>query len=77
MKYKILSNGANFNGVYSRKNLPEIKVGTYGINLDKYKSLGNHRIALYVNSDNVKYIDNFGVEYIKKTKEIIKELKNP
>ena len=75
MKYKILSNGAKFNGVYSRKNLPEIKVGTYGINLDKYKSLGNHRIALYVNSDNVKYIKNFGVKSIKKNERNNKGIK--
>ena len=27
--------------------------GTYVINLDEYKSTGNHWIAFYVNADNV------------------------
>ena len=48
-----------FNGVYSRNNLPfvktrtaQIKDGAYVINLDDYKSIVTHRIALYLNSSN-------------------------
>ena len=37
-----------FNGVYSRNSLPKIKDGTYVINLDKYKSIATHWIALCV-----------------------------
>ena len=33
-------------------NLPEIKDGAYVINLDEFKSIGTHRIALYVNGNN-------------------------
>ena len=36
------------------------------INLDKFKSIGTHWIALYVNTENVTYIDSFGVEYVPK-----------
>ena len=54
----------NFNGVYSRNNLPKTKDGTYVINLDEYKSIGTHWIAFYVNDNNVTYFDSFGVEHI-------------
>ena len=40
--------------------------GTYVINLDESKSIRTHWIALDVNSNNVKYFDNFGVECIPK-----------
>ena len=53
-----------FNGVYSRNNLPKIKDGTYVINLDEFKSIGTHWIALYVNANNIIYFDSFGVEHI-------------
>ena len=42
----------------------------YVINLDKYKSIGTHWIALYVNGNkwsasfNEAYFDSFGVEHI-------------
>ena len=55
--------------VYSRNNLPEIKDGAYVINLDEFKSIGTHWIALYVNwnsSYNAIYFDGFGVEHIPK-----------
>ena len=52
------------NVVYSRNNLPKIKDGAYVINLDDYKSIGTHWIALYVNGDNVIYFDSFGIEHI-------------
>ena len=38
--------------------LPKIK--------DEYKLLGTNWIILYVNCDNVTYIDNFEVEHIRK-----------
>ena len=59
-------NEPKFNGVYSRDNLLVIKDGTYIINLDEYKSIGTHWIALYVNDNNVTYFDSFGVEHIPK-----------
>ena len=56
-----------FNGVYSRNNLPKIKDGAYVINLDEFKSIGTHWIALYVNgNNNAIYFNSFGVEYIPK-----------
>ena len=55
-----------FNGIYSKNNLPKIKKGAYVINLDEYKSVGTHWIALYVNANNVVYFDSFGVEHIPK-----------
>ena len=61
-----------FNGVYSRNNLLKIKDVTYVINLNKYKSVGTHWIASYVNAENVTYFDSFGVEHIpKETKKFI------
>ena len=47
---------------------------TYVINLDEYKSMLTHRIALYVNDENVTYLDSFGVEHIPK--EIRKFIRN-
>ena len=44
-------NEPNFNSVYSRNNLPKIKDGAYVINLDEYKSIATHWIALYVNGN--------------------------
>ena len=40
-------NEPKFNGVYSRSNLPKIKVGAYVITLHEYKSIGTLWIALY------------------------------
>ena len=42
----------------------------YVINLDEYESIGTHSIALYVNGDNVTYIDSFNFEYIPKKVKI-------
>ena len=36
------------------------------INLDKYKLIGTHWIALYVNGVNMTFFDSFGAEYIQK-----------
>ena len=63
---KYYQNKPRFNGVYSRNNLPKIKDGTYVINLDEFKSIGAHWIALYVNAKNIVYFGSFGVEYIPK-----------
>ena len=54
------------NGVYSRDNLPyRIKDGAYIANLDEYSDIGTHWIALYVNNNDVTYLDSLGVEHIK------------
>ena len=63
---KVLSKWTYFNGVYSRNDLPKIKDGAYGINLDELKSVGTDWIALYVNGNNIIYLDSFGVEHIPK-----------
>ena len=48
-----LGNELNFNGVYSRNNLPKIKDEAYVINLDKFKSVGTHWMALSLNGNNI------------------------
>ena len=63
---KCYQNKPKFNGVYSRNNLPKTKDGAYVINLDEYKSIGSHWIALYVNANNIAYFDSFGVEIFQK-----------
>ena len=63
-RIKKYQNEPEFNGVYSRNNLPKIKDGAYIISLDEYESIGTHRIALYVIAENVTYFDSFGVEDI-------------
>ena len=60
-------NKPRFNGVYSRDNLNDkIKDGAYVINLDEYRDIGTHRVALYVNNKSATYVDSFGVEHIPK-----------
>ena len=61
---KYYQNKPKFKGVYSTNNLSKKKDGTYIINLDEYKSIETHWIALYVISENVTYFDSFGVEHI-------------
>ena len=57
---------------FSRNNQLKIKGRMYVKKLDEYKSIGTHRIALYVNGDNVTCFDNFGAEHIpKKIEEFI------
>ena len=63
---KYYQNEANFDGAYSRNNLPKIKHGKCVLYLDGYKSIGTHCISLYVNGDNVTYFDGLGVEHIPK-----------
>ena len=54
-------NEPKFIGVYSRNNLPKMKEGSYVINIDKFKSIGTHWIALYANGNNGS---NLMVQYI-------------
>ena len=63
---KYYQNEPEFNGVYSRNNLPIIQDGAYVINLDQYESIGTHLIVLYVNGNNIIYFDSFGVGHIPK-----------
>ena len=49
-----------------RNNLPIIKDEAYVTNLDGYKSIGTHWLALYLKGVNVTYFDSFEVEYIPK-----------
>ena len=64
-------------GVFSRDNLPNaLKNGAsktsrakrgeraYLINLDEYRDIGTHWVALYVNNNTATYFDYFGVEHI-------------
>ena len=51
-KQKYYQNKPKFNAAYSRNNLPKIKDGAYVINLDEFKSIETHWIALYVNGNN-------------------------
>ena len=70
-------NEPRFNGVFSRNNLPNnsnIKSGAYVINLDEYRNIGTHWVALYVNNKTITYFDSFGVELIPK--EIMKFIGN-
>ena len=59
-------NKPKFNGLFPRSNLAKIKDGTYVINPDEFKSIGNYWIALYVNVYNMTYFETFGVEHIPK-----------
>ena len=59
-------NEFNFNGAYSRNKLPKIKDGAYVINLDAFKSIGIHLIALHANNSNITYLDSFRVEHTPK-----------
>ena len=49
---------------HSRNQLIKINDGVYVINLDEYKLIGTHWIALYVNAENVTYFESFGDEHI-------------
>ena len=41
-------NEPKFNGVYSTKNLPKIKYGTYAMSLEEFKSIACHWKALCI-----------------------------
>ena len=70
---KYYENEPKFNGVFSRDNLPKkIKDGAYVINLDEYKDVGTHWIALFCNRSEIVYFDSFGVEHVpEEIKEFI------
>ena len=69
---KYYQNEPKFDSVYSRNNLSKIENGAYIIDLDKYESIGTHRIDLHVNAENVTYFDSFGVKHItKKIKKLV------
>ena len=52
-------------GVFSRDNLPKKeKDGAYVINLDEYKYVGTHWIALLCNGSEIGYFNSFGAEHI-------------
>ena len=63
---KYYQNEPKLNDVCSRNNLSKIRNEAYITNLDEFESIGAHWIALYVNTENVTYIDSFGVEYVPK-----------
>ena len=63
---KYYQNEPRFNGVYSRDNLPKIKDGDYVINLDEYSDIGTHWVSLYIDNNDVTYLDSFAVEHIPK-----------
>ena len=63
---KYYQNEPTFNGVFSRNNVLKIKDGAYVINLDEFKSIGAHWIALPVNGNNIIYFDSLAVEHIPK-----------
>ena len=71
---KYYQNEPAVNGLYLRNNLPKIKDRVYVINLDVYELIRTFLVVLYVNGDNVNYLNNFRVEYI--SKEINKYIRN-
>ena len=67
MKYEEnIQTEPQFNGIFSRNNLSKIKDRANTRNLDEYESLGTHQVALYMNAENVTYVDRFGVKHIPK-----------
>ena len=61
---KYYQNKPNYNGVYSRNNLPKIKDGTYVNELmspGEFQSIGTHCMALYGNGNNATYFGSFWV----------------
>ena len=63
---KYYQNEPKFNGVHSRNNLSKIQDGANVIHLDEYKSIGYALDNLYVNGNNIRYFDSFGIENIPK-----------
>ena len=59
--HRYYENKPKFNGVISRKNVSKVNDGEYIINLDEYKSIATHWIAMYLNDINVTYFESFGV----------------
>ena len=65
-KQKYYQNEPRFNGVYSRDNLPKIKMGHMYEYSYEYRDIGTHWIVLYVKNNGVTYFDSSGVEHIQK-----------
>ena len=65
-KQKYYQNEPRFNGVYSRDNLPKIKMGHMYEYSYEYPDIGTHWIVLYVQNNGVTYFDSSGVEHIQK-----------
>ena len=63
---KYYQNKPRFNGIYSRDDLQKIKDGTYIMNLNEYSNIGIYWVALYIQNNDVTYLDSFGVEHIPK-----------
>ena len=61
MEYKSIIK-TNLNLMVFILEIPKIKERLCVINLDGFKSVGTHWIALYVNENNILYFDSFGVE---------------
>ena len=55
-----------WNGIFLGNDLPKIKDGGYLINLDEFKSIGIHWIAIYTSVNNILYLDSLGLENIPK-----------
>ena len=56
--------------------LKKIKDGTYVINLDEYKDVGTHSIALFCNKSEIVYFDSFRVEHAPEEIKDVIENKN-
>ena len=41
-----------------------MKIGAYIVNLNQYKLIGTHWVALYASDNSVTYFDRFGAEHI-------------
>ena len=63
---KCYQNKPRFNGIYSRDDLQKIKDGAYIMNLNEYSNIGTYWVALYIQNNDVTYLDSFGVEHIPK-----------
>ena len=55
-----------WNGIFSGNDLLKIKDGGYLRNLDEFKSIGIHWIAIYTSVNNILYLDSLGLENIPK-----------
>ena len=63
-----------FNGIFSRNDLSNLKKGAYVINLNHSENTGKHWVIIFVKKGEVVYFDSFGAEYIPK--EIIKRIEH-
>ena len=62
IKLQKYQNKSKLKDVYPQNNLSSsVEYRGYVLNLDKYKSIGTHWIALYENYNSVTYFDSFGV----------------